>query len=286
MPRCCLPLKPPVLSHQPTRLRAGQGGFTLLEVVLAAAILVIISVSVFQFTSVTIRTTDVSLQESQGAMACGGFRRLLETQLASLPAKGSGTLIGVVVDGKKGAGRRDALQLVCPAGNALLTPDAKGLYEITLTLREIPRGSGRFSLGMERTPWDDDDDDDDDDDTSDRPKASSTKADAAKIRQALPSDWVTLMDGVNDLEFAYFDARLNGWVDKWTDSANLPSLVRVRLAVGAGRSPYEFVERVPGGAANAKVIPTTATAPGSPGTGQTGTVQRPPATNANNAAGE
>ncbi len=124
----------------------------------------------------------------------------------------------------------------------------------------MPRGSGHYCLGMERTPWtDDDDDDDDDDDNTGRPKASSTKvSDVTKVHQTLPSDWVKLMDNVKGLEISYFDARLNGWVDKWTDTSTLPNLVRVRLALGEGRAPYEIVERVPGGTANAKVVPQVA----------------------------
>ena len=135
-------MNPPVHFIRPARTRSGHGGFTLLEVVLAAAILIIISVTVYDFTSVTMRTTDASLQESQFTMLCGGFRRLLEAQLASIPANQSGALIGMVIDHK--GGRRDALQMVCPAGNPVLTPDAKGYYEITLDLREIPRGSGHY----------------------------------------------------------------------------------------------------------------------------------------------
>lgn len=221
-----------------------------MEVVLAAAILGIISMTVYQFTTVTVNMTGISARESEESQACAGFRRLLETQLSSLPLHQSGSLIGMVID-RKGSGRRDALQLVCPAGNALLTPDAKGLYEITLTLRELPRGSGHYSLGMERTPWEDDDLDDDDEDN----KASSTKATNIKVKQALPSDWVTLLDGVKGLEFAYFDARLNGWVDKWTDTTTMPSLVRVRLTMGENHPSYEIVERVPGGASDAHGLP-------------------------------
>ena len=244
----------PLATQISLRRGAGAGGFTLLEIVLAAAILIIISITVFQFTSISMTTTDIALRESMDAQTGGGFRRLLETQLASLPSNQNGALIGMVIDGK-GGGRRDALQLVCPAGNAVLTPDAKGLYEITLGLREIPRGSGHYCLGMERTPWTDDDNDDDDADTD--KKVSSTKVtDVTKVRETLPSDWVKLMDNVKGVEFAYFDSRLNGWVDKWTDTSFLPSLVRARLTMGAGREPYEIIERVPGGAANVRVIPT------------------------------
>ena len=56
-----------------------------------------------------------------------------------------------------------------------------------------------------------------------------------------------LMDNVRSLEIAYFDARLNGWVDKWTDQSLLPNLVRVRLTLAGSDAPLEVVERVPGG---------------------------------------
>ena len=258
------PLNPGSAVFRPLPRSGRRAGFTLLEIVLAAAILVIISVTVYEFTSVTIRTTDFSVRESENTMNCGGLRRLIESQLASLPANMNGALIGMLVN-NKGGSRRDALQLVCPAGNPLLTPDAKGLYEITWTVREIPRGSGKYTLGMERTPWEDDNADDDDDDPSANVgKVSSTKvADVKKVREVLPSDWVAVMDGVKSLECSYFDARLNGWVDKWTDTSTLPNLLRVRLSLVNGGEPYEIVERVPGGSANTRVIPVfTPTTPG------------------------
>lgn len=239
------------------------GGFTLIEMTLAVAILAIISVTVYQFTDVAIRATDQSMQVSAEDMACGGLRKLLSAQLAALPSNQNGTLIGVKNAGRGGA-RHDSLQMVCPAGNAVLTPDAKGYYQIGLDLREIPRGSGQWALGMERTPWTDDDDDDDDDDNAVKPKTSAPGA----LRPVLPSDWVKLMDRVNGLEIMYFDARLNDWQDKWTDQANLPNLVRIRVSLVGNSQPYEIVERVPGGGL-AKVIPTSVFPGGfNPATGQ------------------
>ncbi len=236
---------------------ASQRGFTLIEMMLAVAILVVITVTVYQFTAITLRATDISFQAGEQGMQCGGFRRLLETQLASLPTGQTGSLVGMTVKNKGGGARRDVLQMICPAGNAVLTPDAKGFYQISLDLREIPRNSGHFALGLERQPWTDDDDDDDDDDnqtTAAKLAATVAGAGAGAARSQLPSDWVLLMDNVKGLEIAYFDARLNGWVDKWTDQSILPNLVRVRLSILGESAPYEIVERVPGGGL-AKVNP-------------------------------
>ncbi len=241
---------------------AASAGFTLIEMTLAVAILAIISLTVYRFTDVAIRAADVSMQVSAEDTACGGLRRLLAAQLAALPSGQSGTLIGVNTT-RRGGGRHDSMLMVCPAGNAVLTPDAKGFYQVTLDLREIPRDSGHWALGLERTPWTDDDDDDDDD------AIKPTSPELRTVRESLPTDWVRLMDNVSALEIAYFDSRLNGWQDKWTDQANLPNLVRVRVSLAGNAQPYEIVQRVPGGGV-AKVIPTSVL-PGAydPTTGQT-----------------
>lgn len=212
---------------------------------LAIAILLIITVTVYQFVDITIRATEVSLRIGEEAMQIGGFRRLVASQLASLPAGQNGSLVGLEVKGRNG-GRRDAMSLICPAGNAVLTPDARGFYQVTLDLHEIPRGSGHFALGLERQPWTDDDDDDDDDDAS-TPGAKPKTAALHPASAPLPADWVMLLDNVKSLEIAYFDARLNGWVDRWPDASLLPNLVRLRVTFGNSSVPLEIVERVPGG---------------------------------------
>jgi prepilin-type N-terminal cleavage/methylation domain-containing protein len=219
----------------------GKRGFTLLEVMLAVAILVVITVVVSQFTALTVESAEVSVQSTADGLALNGLRHLLAAQFSALPAGQDGALVGMNI--RSHGGRRDAMQLICPSGNALLTPDAKGFYQITFVLREVPRGSGKLVLGMERQPWTDDDDDDDDDDSAAAKTASKRTAAAEK----LPSDWIPLLPGVQQLEIAYFDARLNAWVDRWTDQSMLPNLVRFRLAMGPGQAPYELVERVPNG---------------------------------------
>jgi hypothetical protein len=211
---------------------------------LAVAILVIITVVVVQFTELTLQSAEISSRDTEQGLAFNGLRHLLAAQFAELPVNQDGALVGMNI--RSHGNRRDAMQIICPSGNGLLTPDAKGYYQLTLVLREIPRGSGKMVLGLERQPWTDDDDDDDDDDTNATPVAKAAAQRAAAV-QKLPSDWVPLLPGVQQLEIAYFDARLNSWVDRWTDQEMLPNLVRVRLTLAAGQPPYELVERVPNG---------------------------------------
>ena len=52
--------------------------------------------------------------------------------------------------------------------------------------------------------------------------------------------WVSLLEDVRSLQVRYFDPRLNGWVERWTDTGTLPPLVR--LVIGRpDREPREAV---------------------------------------------
>ena len=200
---------------------------------LAIAIFAMVSVTLYRFVDTTLRAAMFSEKSGQEDDALAGLRRLVSAQLAAMPDNSSGALIGMTVD--HNGVRRDAMQMVCPAGNAVLSPDARGYYQVTLDLEEKPRGSGHHALYLEREPWTDNEEGDAPDD------------DDKKAASARPSDVLKLMDGVRALEIAYFDARLNGWVDKWADTRALPNLVRLRLTTDNRTQPYEIVLRVPGG---------------------------------------
>ena len=258
------------------RSSRSPAGFTLLEIMLAVAILLLISVALTRFTEATVQAAQMSTRGGDEDEACAGLRRLLAAQLAALPGHQSEALVGMMIKGSNG--RRDALQMVCPSGNALLTPDARGLYQITLLLREIPRGSGKLVLGLGRQPWTGDDDDDDDDDNATATVGKLKATDPRELAAKLPADWIPLMPGVNQLEIAYFDSRLNSWVDRWTDASTLPSLVRLRLTLADASSPYELVQRVPGGGIKDLPPPVQVPVP------QTGVINAPPGSNSGSAA--
>lgn len=208
---------------------------------MAVAILSIVAASIYQFTDVSLASAAFYTKTSDQEAIRAGLRRLVEAELAEIPAGVPGALFGLRSRGRDG--QRDSLQLVCGPGNGVLSADAHGNYEVLLEVREWPRKSGKFSLGIERRPHEDDEDDDDEDE--DNPAA--TAAASLHPHLNLPADWVPLVEGVRNLEINYFDGRLNGWVEKWVDLTILPNLVRIRFADENGQQPFEFVALVPAG---------------------------------------
>ena len=234
--------------HPPTTAR--PGAFTLIEIMLAMAIMAVICGTIYQFTGTTVRVANVATGIDTRAQSLGGLRRLLAAQFAALPSGESQPLIGAAGDGKDG--RRDTVQMRCLAGNNMLTPDARGPYAVTLEVRNLSGDKGPASLVLNREPW-----------MTDAEKAAGGTSGAFQLPAvsaggvrtsgagglsgSRPAGWVRLLDGVRSLELSYFDPRLNAWIDKWNDPAMTPALVRVRLAMEDGGAPYEFVEKVPGG---------------------------------------
>ena len=211
------------------KLTGRPAAFTLIEILLAMAIMAVICGTIYQFTGTTVRVADVATRIDAREEALGGLRRLLEAQFAALPTSEPQALTGASNHGEHG--RMDILQMLCPAGGALLTPDARGLYQVAFQARELPAGSGHHVLVLNREPW----------------SANQDEENNQTNAATRPDGWVRLLDGVRSLEFDYFDPRLNTWVDKWNDPTMAPSLVRVRMALENGGAPYEFVEKVPGG---------------------------------------
>ncbi|MBE7212061.1 MAG: hypothetical protein INR65_13655 [Gluconacetobacter diazotrophicus] len=236
----------------------------MIEVMLAIAILAIICGTIYNFTNTVLRSASVATSTDERAQSFDGLRRLLEAQFSALPVNENGVFVGLKQEGEHG--HRDAIQVVCPAGNALLTPDAHGLYRTTLGMDELPHGSGHYALVMEREPRPEDDDENGNGAAAFQLPAVSAGG-VKTNRSQLPSDSVRLFGGVRALEISYYDPRLNSWQDKWNDDTMIPSLVRVRLTMEGARSPYEFIEQVPSGGIRRGLPNTVATgiASGIPG---------------------
>jgi len=200
--------------------RSRRGGFTLLEVILAAAILGLMSMAIFRFVQTNIAVLRISATESMEEARYAGLLELLTAQWQDLPS-GVGALAGDTY--KFNDRSRDEIVWACSAGPGLLTRYAGGEFTVRMRLRPMKEGSDRLQLGCYRKP---------------REEAEGNDE---------KETWVPLIDDVGGLRIRYFDVRLNAWVERWTDTGTLPRLIELiiqrpnrpdwRAIVALGRTP-------------------------------------------------
>jgi prepilin-type N-terminal cleavage/methylation domain-containing protein len=194
--------------------RTRKQGFTLLEIMLAVAILAMMSLAIYRF----VQTNMVAIRVSSEATALdarySGLRDLLTAQWQIL-APGTGALLGQPF--KLNDRSRDEIRWTCGAGPGLLTRYAAEDFVVTLRLQRESEKSDRLDLGFLRKP----------------------KNDTAV--EAEHESWVPLIENVHSLEIRYFDTRLNTWLDKWSDNVTLPRLVKVVIGRTDGTVPWEII---------------------------------------------
>jgi prepilin-type N-terminal cleavage/methylation domain-containing protein len=185
-------------------------GFTLLETVLAVAILGMMALAIFRFVSANVTAVQVSSEVNEINAQFEGLDRILTDQFQELPS-GQGTLLGEPF--KFEGLSRDEMTWICSAGPGLFTRYASGQYSVTMRLRPMEKGKA-MDLGVVRES---------EDETNPVPDN--------KI-------WVPLLSDIKSLEIRYFDPRLNAWVDRWTDRGTLPHLVRLTIERAGARVPW------------------------------------------------
>jgi prepilin-type N-terminal cleavage/methylation domain-containing protein len=188
-------------------------GFTLLEIIIAVVILATMAMSIYRFVQSNVSAIRVSSDAIAADAQYDGLREVLTTQWQALPS-GKGALLGEAF--KLENRSRDEIRWICSAGPGLMTRYASGDFLVTLRLQSEKNGGG-FDLGLSRNRVDD-----------------SGLGDVGQ-------GWVPLIDNVTSLEIRYFDARLNVWVEKWTDTNTLPRLVRVTVGRGDSGTAWEAI---------------------------------------------
>ena len=188
-------------------------GFTLLEIIIAVAILATMAMAIYRFVQSNLTAIRLSSEAIAADARYDGLREVLMAQWQSLAA-GKGALLGDTF--KLNDRSRDEIRWICGAGPGLMTRYAAGDYVVSLRLQS-EKNSDRYDLGFLRKPQND-----------------SAVSDVNE-------SWVPLVDNVNSLQIRYFDPRVNVWVERWTDAGTLPRLVKVTVGRGDSPTPWEAI---------------------------------------------
>lgn len=191
--------------------RVRRAAFTLLEIMLAVAILGLMSLAIYRFVTTNLTALRISSETNLADEQYAGFVRLLTSEWTSLPS-GAGALTGEPL--KLNDRSRDEITWICSAGPGLLTRYATGEYRVSLRLRPVGKSSNKMELGLARQAYD--------------PNKKSESSES----------WIPLLPDVESIQIRYFDPRLNVWVEKWTDPITLPRLVK--LIIGRPDSPVPW----------------------------------------------
>src|ERR1700731_887668 len=188
--------------------------FTLLEIIMAVAILATMALAIYRFVQANLIAIRLSSETLASDARYDGLREVLAAQWQSLPP-GKGALLG---DAFKLSDReRDEIRWICRAGPGLMTRYAAGDFVVALRLQSEKKDSDRLDLGV-----------------LSKPKQESAVTNANE-------SWVPLIANVRSLQVSYFDARLNVWVERWTDAGTLPRLVKLTVGRTDAGVPWEGI---------------------------------------------
>ena len=193
-------------------VRCGYYGFTLLEIMMAVAILGMMAIAIFRFVQSNLTAIRFSSETEAADAQYDGLRELLTTQWQSLsPLRAR--MFGEPF--KQNDRERDEIRWNCGAGPGLLTRYAPG--ELTAVLRLQPGDDNTLDLGILRKQEED--------------------SDVAEKHES----WVPLIKNVGSLEISYFDPNANDWLPRWPGGNRLPSLVKVTIGRTDAANPWEAV---------------------------------------------
>ena len=204
-------------------------GFTLLEVMIATMIIALLATTLFRFVSTNLRAMKDTTELQDERESLQAVVRFLQAQLADLPRRENGALLGNPL--KLHDLSSDEIIWRTHAGQGVLTAAAPGEYRVTMTVQPVESTSSELELGLRREPI--------------TPEARADVDFFARGSGASKYNWVSLVRPMAAFEVRYFDPRLNAWLDRWTDQATRPQLVRVRLWKNADDPPVEAVLPVP-----------------------------------------
>ena len=206
-------------------------GFTLLEVLIATLIISLLAFTLFRFVSTHLLAMQTMTEIGAERETVQAVVRLIETQLADLPRRQNGVILGNPL--KVHDLPSDELIWRARAGQGVLSAAAPGEYRVTLTVQPVEGVGNEYELGIRREPV--------------TTEARNNLDFFGRGSGQSKYNWVSLIRPMEGFEVRYFDPRLNAWLDRWTDQTARPSLVKVRLWRRASEPPVEAIIAVPSG---------------------------------------
>ena len=189
-------------------------GFTLMELMLAVAILGMMSVAIFRFVQSNMLALQLSSDSDAADAQYAGLRDLLTAEWQGLnPLRAN--MVGEPF--KLGDRERDEIKWKSSAGPGLLTRYAPGDFTVVLRLQPENEKGSRLDLGFSRKAQED--------------------SDTGEARET----WVPLIKNVNSLEISYFDANANNWLPRWPLGGRLPLLVKITVGRTDSAVPWETI---------------------------------------------
>jgi len=189
-------------------------GFTLMEIMLAVAILGMMSVAIFRFVQSNMIALQLSSDSDAADAQYAGLRDLLTAEWQSLnPLRAN--MVGEPF--KLGDRERDEIKWKSSAGPGLLTRYAPGDFTVVLRLQPENEKGDWLDLGFSRKAQED--------------------SDTGEARET----WVPLIKNVNSFEISYFDANANNWLPRWPLGGRLPLLVKITVGRTDSAVPWETI---------------------------------------------
>ena len=203
-----------------------RAGFTLIEVMLAVAILSLTTLGIFRFVQSTVRAVAASVEDTEEQLSVERLVALVQEELYSLPVRGQTNIQGEAI--KLNGVDFDSIEWRSRGGAGLMTTAATGEYRVKLRIQPIEKNSNKYEIGFWR-----------------RPALLETATGLVAGGNDSDATWVPLLQRAASLRLRYWDSRLGQLLDSWKDPTVRPAFVIMSVLLEGESIAYEAVLRIP-----------------------------------------